>query len=165
LKITTVKKNKKRQPMMTSLNINGKKHQVDVDPDMPLLWVIRDIIGFTGTKYGCGKGICGSCMVLVDGLAVNSCQLKASEAEGKEVITIEGETKYLQALQKSWAELNVPQCGFCQPGQLISATALLNKNPHPGEEDINNAMVRNICRCGVYERIKDAINLTVEHNK
>ena len=151
--------------MMTTLQINGKKHQVDVEPDMPLLWVIRDIIGFTGTKYGCGKGLCGSCMVLVDGLAVNSCQLKAIEAEGKEVITIEGETKNLQALQKSWAELNVPQCGFCQPGQLITATALLNTNPHPNDEDINLAMVRNICRCGVYQRIKDAINLTVEHNK
>lgn len=151
--------------MMTTLKINGKKHPVDVEPDMPLLWVIRDIIGFTGTKYGCGKGLCGSCMVLVDGLAVNSCQLKAVEAEGKEVITIEGETKNLQALQKSWAELNVPQCGFCQPGQLISATSLLNTNPHPSEEEINKAMVRNICRCGVYQRIKDAINLTVEHNK
>lgn len=151
--------------MMTTLHINGKKQPVDVDPDMPLLWVLRDILGFTGTKYGCGKGLCGSCMVLIDGLAVNSCQLKAREAEGKEIITIEGETKNLQALQKSWAELNVPQCGFCQPGQLISATALLNANPRPGENEINNAMVRNICRCGVYQRIKDAINLTVEHNQ
>ncbi len=151
--------------MMITLNINGKKQPVDVDPDMPLLWVLRDILGFTGTKYGCGKGLCGSCMVLIDGVAVNSCQLKARESEGKEIITIEGETKNLQALQKSWAELNVPQCGFCQPGQLISATALLNSNPHPGENEINNAMVRNICRCGVYQRIKDAINLTVEHNQ
>jgi len=151
--------------MMTTLHINGKKQPVDVDPDMPLLWVLRDILGFTGTKYGCGKGLCGSCMVLIDGIAVNSCQLKARESEGKEIITIEGETKNLQALQKSWAELNVPQCGFCQPGQLISATALLNSNPHPGENEINNAMVRNICRCGVYQRIKDAINLTVEHNQ
>jgi isoquinoline 1-oxidoreductase alpha subunit len=151
--------------MMITLNINGKKQPVDVDPDMPLLWVLRDILGFTGTKYGCGKGLCGSCMVLIDGVAVNSCQLKALESEGKEIITIEGETKNLQALQKSWAELNVPQCGFCQPGQLISATALLNSNPHPGENEINNAMVRNICRCGVYQRIKDAINLTVEHNQ
>lgn len=151
--------------MMITLHINGKKQPVDVDPDMPLLWVLRDILGFTGTKYGCGKGLCGSCMVLIDGVAVNSCQLKALESEGKEIITIEGETKNLQALQKSWAELNVPQCGFCQPGQLISATALLNSNPHPGENEINNAMVRNICRCGVYQRIKDAINLTVEHNQ
>lgn len=151
--------------MMITLNINGKKQPVDVDPDMPLLWVLRDILGFTGTKYGCGKGLCGSCMVLIDGVAVNSCQLKALESEGKEIITIEGETKNLQALQKSWAELNVPQCGFCQPGQLISATALLNANPHPGDNEINNAMVRNICRCGVYQRIKDAINLTVEHNQ
>ena len=151
--------------MMTTLHINGKKQPVDVDPDMPLLWVLRDILGFTGTKYGCGKGLCGSCMVLIDGVAVNSCQLKAREAEGKEIITIEGENKNLQALQKSWAELNVPQCGFCQPGQLISATALLNANPRPGENEINNAMVRNICRCGVYQRIKDAINLTVEHNQ
>ncbi|WP_197505848.1 (2Fe-2S)-binding protein [Urechidicola croceus] len=148
---------------MVTLHINGEKHTIDASQDMPLLWAIRDIIGYTGTKYGCGKGLCGACMVLMDGNAINSCQLPISNAEGKKIITIEGESKNLQNLQKSWAELNVPQCGFCQPGQLITATALLNSNPNPTDEDIDNAMSRNICRCGTYQRIKNAINLTVEN--
>lgn len=147
---------------MTTLHINGKEHSIDVNPEMPLLWAIRDIIGFTGTKYGCGKGLCGSCMILMDGQAVNSCLIPVSTVVGKKIITIEGETKNLQLLQQSWAELNVPQCGFCQPGQLITATALLDSNSNPSEEDINNAMARNICRCGIYQRIKNAINHTVE---
>lgn len=147
---------------MITLKINGNKHEVDVEDDMPLLWVIRDIIGFTGTKYGCGKGLCGSCMVLIDGQAINSCALPVSDAQEKEIITIEGKTKNLKLLQKSWATLNVPQCGFCQPGQLITATALLNSNDNPSDEDIDNAMVRNICRCGTYQRIKQAINHSVE---
>lgn len=150
---------------MNSLHINGKKHTIDVDPTMPLLWAIRDIIGFTGTKYGCGKGLCGSCMVLIDGKATNSCQLSVSSAENKEIITIEGETKNLQLLQQSFAELNVPQCGYCQPGQLITATALLNENAHPTDTDIDNVMARNICRCGTYQRIKNAIHLSVELKK
>jgi len=148
---------------MATLHINGKKHTIDANPEMPLLWAIRDIIGFTGTKYGCGKGLCGACMVLMDGQAVNSCLIPISSLEGKKIITIEGETKNLQLLQKSWAELNVPQCGFCQPGQLITATALLDTNNNPSEEDIDNAMAKNICRCGVYQRIKSAINHTVEN--
>ncbi|OEJ99021.1 (2Fe-2S)-binding protein [Flavivirga aquatica] len=148
--------------MMITLKINGKEHTVDTDPTMPLLWVIRDIIGFTGTKYGCGKGLCGACMVLMDGNAINSCQMPVSVVQGKELITIEGETENLQLLQKSWAELNVPQCGFCQSGQLITATALLNNNPNPSETDIDNNMIRNICRCGTYPRIKSAINHSVE---
>ncbi|WP_205635410.1 (2Fe-2S)-binding protein [Flavivirga aquatica] len=147
---------------MITLKINGKEHTVDTDPTMPLLWVIRDIIGFTGTKYGCGKGLCGACMVLMDGNAINSCQMPVSVVQGKELITIEGETENLQLLQKSWAELNVPQCGFCQSGQLITATALLNNNPNPSETDIDNNMIRNICRCGTYPRIKSAINHSVE---
>lgn len=147
---------------MITLKINGKEHQVDVDPSMPLLWVIRDIIGFTGTKFGCGKGLCGACMVLMDGNAVNSCQMPVSAMQGREIITIEGETENLQALQKSWAELNVPQCGFCQSGQLITATSMLNNNPHPSEEEINGNMSRNICRCGTYTRIKGAIKHCVE---
>lgn len=147
---------------MTTLHINGKKHSIDANPEMPLLWAIRDIIGFTGTKYGCGKGLCGSCMILMNGQAVNSCLIPVSTVAGKKIITIEGETKNLQLLQQSWAELNVPQCGFCQPGQLITATALLDSNSNPSEEDINNAMARNICRCGTYQRIKNAINHTVE---
>jgi len=146
---------------MTTLQINGKEQTIDVDPNMPLLWVIRDIIGFTGTKYGCGKGVCGACMVLLDGKAVNSCQLAVSSVEGKNIITIEGQTENLQYLQNSWAVLNVPQCGFCQPGQLITATALLNDNDNPSDTEIDNAMVRNICRCGTYQRIKDAIHHSV----
>lgn len=147
---------------MTKLKINGETHTIDVDPDMPLLWAIRDIIGFTGTKFGCGKGFCGACMVLMDGNAVNSCQLPVSAVGENELITVEGQTENLQLLQKSWAEHNVPQCGFCQSGQLITATALLNGNSNPSDEDINNAMVRNICRCGTYPRIKKAINHSVE---
>jgi isoquinoline 1-oxidoreductase alpha subunit len=150
---------------MVALQINGKKHAVEADLDMPLLWAIRDLIGFTGTKYGCGKGLCGACMVLMDGIAVNSCQLPISVAEGKEIITIEGENKNLQLLQKSWADLNVPQCGFCQPGQLITAAALLDSNDNPSDDDIETAMSRNICRCGTYQRIKNAINQTVELKK
>ena len=150
---------------MVALQINGKKHAVEADLDMPLLWAIRDFIGFTGTKYGCGIGLCGACMVLMDGIAVNSCQLPISVAEGKEIITIEGENKNLQLLQKSWADLNVPQCGFCQPGQLITATALLDSNDNPSDDDIETAMSRNICRCGTYQRIKNAINQTVELKK
>ncbi|MCL4139114.1 UNVERIFIED_CONTAM: hypothetical protein GTU68_021895 [Idotea baltica] len=129
---------------------------------MPLLWAIRDVLNYTGTKFGCGKGLCGACMVLMDGNAVNSCQLPVSAVQNKELITIEGKTENLQLLQKSWAKLNVPQCGFCQSGQLITATSLLNNNPNPTEEDINSNMVRNICRCGTYQRIKKAINRTVE---
>ncbi|WBU87990.1 (2Fe-2S)-binding protein [Cellulophaga omnivescoria] len=147
---------------MTKLKINGETHTIDVDPDMPLLWAIRDIIGFTGTKFGCGKGFCGACMVLMNGNAVNSCQLPVSAVGDNELITVEGQTENLQLLQKSWAEHNVPQCGFCQSGQLITATALLNGNSNPSDEDINNAMVRNICRCGTYPRIKKAINHSVE---
>lgn len=124
---------------------------------MPLLWAIRDLVGYTGTKYGCGKGLCGACMVLIDGNAVNSCQLKAIDAEGLEIITIEGTDPELKRLQESWKQNNVPQCGFCQPGQLITAASLLKRNPKPSEEDIDQNMSRNICRCGTYQRIKNAI--------
>ncbi|WP_298488180.1 (2Fe-2S)-binding protein [uncultured Maribacter sp.] len=150
---------------MVTLQINGEKHSVDVESDMPLLWVLRDVIGYTGTKFGCGKGLCGACMVLVDGNAVNSCLLQVSLVEGKDIVTIEGTTENLRKLQNSWEKLNVPQCGFCQSGQLITATALLNTNDAPSEVDINNAMVRNICRCGTYTRIKEAINNTLESSK
>jgi isoquinoline 1-oxidoreductase alpha subunit len=142
---------------MTTLNINGEKHQVSLDSDMPLLWAIRDLVGYTGTKYGCGKGLCGACMVLIDGNAVNSCQLKAVDAEGLNIITIEGKDPELKRLQESWKQNNVPQCGFCQPGQLITAASLLKRNPKPSEEDIDQNMSRNICRCGTYQRIKNAI--------
>jgi len=147
---------------MPTLQINGEKHTIDVSPDMPLLWAIRDIIGLTGTKYGCGTGICGSCKVLMDDSPVQSCMIPVSMAEGKKITTIEGESKTLQLLQQSWADLNVPQCGFCQPGQLIAATALLDSNQNPTDDEIDVAMTGNICRCGTYQRIKNAIKQTVE---
>lgn len=147
---------------MTKLKINGKNYTIDASPDMPLLWAIRDLVGLTGTKYGCGIGLCGSCKVLMDGSPVQSCMLPVSAAEGKNITTIEGNSKNLQLLQQSWVELNVAQCGFCQPGQLIAATALLDKNDNPTDEEIEEAMIGNICRCGTYQRIKDAIHKTVE---
>jgi len=147
---------------MITLRINEEKHTIDVDPNMPLLWAIRDIIGLTGTKYGCGIGTCGSCKVLLDNSPVQSCIIPVSMAEGKNIITVEGESENLQLLQESWAKLNVPQCGFCQPGQLIAATALLDKNDNPTDQDIDEAMIGNICRCGTYQRIKKAIHLTTE---
>ena len=150
---------------MITLRINGEKHKIDVAPDMPLLWAIRDIIGLTGTKYGCGQGLCGSCKVLLDNSPVQSCIIPVSMAEGKNILTIEGASENLQLLQESWMELNVPQCGFCQPGQLIAATALLDKNDNPSDQEIDEAMIGNICRCGVYQRIKKAINRTVELKK
>lgn len=150
---------------MIKLHINGENHRIDVDPDMPLLWAIRDIIGLTGTKFSCGQGSCGSCKVLLDNSPVQSCVIPVSAAEGKKILTIEGTSENLQLLQESWMELNVPQCGFCQPGQLIAATALLNKNDNPSDEEIDEAMIGNICRCGVYQRIKKAINRTVELKK
>jgi len=147
---------------MITLRINGEKYTIDVAPDMPLLWAIRDVIGLPGTKYGCGIGVCGSCKVLLDNSPVQSCMIPVSAAEGKDIITIEGESDNLQLLQESWVALNVAQCGFCQPGQLIAAAALLDKNDNPSDEDINEAMIGNICRCGTYQRIKDAIRRTVE---
>lgn len=150
---------------MITLRINGEKHKIDVAPDMPLLWAIRDIIGLTGTKYACGQGLCGSCKVLMDNSPVQSCMIPVSMADGKNIFTIEGTSENLQLLQDSWIELNVPQCGFCQPGQLIAATALLDKNDNPTNEEIDEAMIGNICRCGTYQRIKKAINRTVELKK
>lgn len=147
---------------MITLQINGEKHTIDVAPDMPLLWAIRDIVGLTGTKYGCGIGVCGSCKVLLDNSPVQSCMIPVSMAEGKNIMTIEGESENLQLLQQSWSDLNVPQCGFCQPGQLIAATALLDKNENPTDAEVDEAMIGNICRCGTYQRIKNAINKTVE---
>lgn len=147
---------------MITLQINGQKYQIDVDPEMPLLWAIRDSIGLTGTKFGCGIGSCGCCKVLIDNTAVYSCLTPVSNAVGKEIITIEGTLENLQLLQKSWSEFNVPQCGFCQPGQLITATSLLNSNENPSDTDIDDAMTGNICRCGTYQRIKKAIHHTVE---
>ena len=150
---------------MVTLDINGKKYNLDVAPEMPLLWAIRDIIGLTGTKFGCGIGACGACKILINNEATYSCLTPVNDAKGKKIITIEGKSPNLQLLQEAWAEYNVPQCGYCQPGQLITATSLLNSNPSPSETEIDAAMSGNLCRCGTYQRIKNAINHTVELKK
>ncbi len=149
---------------MATLTINNKMHQVDVDSNMPLLWVIRDLVGLTGTKYGCGKGLCGACTVLLDGNPIRSCLTPVSVADGKNVLTIEGVENENKVLQEVWEDLNVPQCGYCQSGQIISAVALLNNNANPTDADIDEAMSGNICRCGTYQRIKNAIHKTAELN-
>ncbi|WP_235299400.1 (2Fe-2S)-binding protein [Portibacter marinus] len=142
-----------------NLNINGEKQQVDVDPTTPMLWVLRDHLDLPGTKYGCGIAQCGACTIHMDGAAMRSCILPVSAAEGKKITTIEGlaTKKGLNPVQKAWLEHDVPQCGYCQAGQIMSATALLNDNPNPSDEDIDAAMQGNICRCGTYTRIKKAI--------
>lgn len=141
-----------------NLNINGKSQQVDVDPNTPLLWVLRDHLDLVGTKFGCGIAQCGACTIHLDGNAVRSCQLPVSAAEGAQVTTIEGLSENGDhPVQKAWLEHDVPQCGYCQAGQIMSAAALLAQNPSPSESDIDNAMNGNICRCGTYLRIKAAI--------
>lgn len=141
-----------------TLKINNKKHEVEADEDTPLLWVLRDTLGFVGTKYGCGIGQCGACTVHSDGNAVRSCLLQVSQAEDMEITTIEGlSEKGDHPVQKAWLEHDVPQCGYCQAGQIMTASALLKKNPNPTDEDIESAMDGNICRCGTYVRIKEAI--------
>jgi isoquinoline 1-oxidoreductase subunit alpha len=146
--------------MAMTLNLNGKDHKVDVAPDTPLLWVIRDHLGLTGTKYSCGIGQCGACSVLMDGEMTRSCLIPVSAAAGKQITTIEGaDSKVAVALKGAWESLQVPQCGFCQSGQIISATALLTRNPHPTDEEIDAVMGGNICRCSTYMRIRSAIKL------
>ncbi|MCB0839807.1 MAG: (2Fe-2S)-binding protein [Bacteroidia bacterium] len=141
-----------------NLNINGKDHQVDVTPDTPLLWVLRDHAKLVGTKYGCGIAQCGACTVNVDGNAVRSCSIPVSGIEGKKVVTIEGLSENGDhPLQQAWIEHDVPQCGYCQAGQIMNAAAFLKKNPNPTDEEIETAMNGNICRCGTYLRIKAAI--------
>ncbi len=148
--------------MATSLNVNGTQYEVDVSPDMPLLWVIRDIIGLKGTKYGCGIGMCGSCTVHVNGVARYTCILPVGDVEGA-VTTIEGlSDNGDHPVQKAWAAHNVPQCGYCQPGQIMQAASLLNENPNPTDDDIDAAMDGNICRCGTYQRIRSAIKAAAE---
>ena len=148
---------------MVSLNINQKTYQVDVDPDMPLLWVIRDVIGLTGTKYGCGVAQCGACTVHLNGEAVRSCVARVKRAEGQQVVTIEGLSQNNDhPLQLAWQEIDVPQCGYCHSGQLMSAAVLLRENSDPTDEDIDSAMAGNICRCGTYLRIRKAIHLAAE---
>ncbi|WP_317175538.1 (2Fe-2S)-binding protein [Pontibacter beigongshangensis] len=148
---------------MIKLTINQKKHQVDVDPDTPLLWVLRDTLGLVGTKYGCGVAQCGACVVHLNGEAVRSCVTKVSRAAGQKVVTIEGlAARADHPLQKAWLELDVAQCGYCQSGQIMSAAVLLKENKNPTDADIDAAMAGNICRCGTYLRIRDAIRLAAE---
>jgi len=144
---------------MIELTINGAKHQLDVSAEMPLLWALRDIIKLTGSKYGCGKGLCGACTVHIDGEATRSCVLPVSAAVGKQVTTIEGLSENADhPLQQAWMDLNVPQCGYCQSGQIMSAASLLDKNPQPSDDEIDQAMAGNLCRCGTYPRIRSAIH-------
>ena len=148
---------------MITLNINNKNYTVDVDPETPLLWVLRDTLGLVGTKYGCGIAQCGACTVHLNGAAARSCVTKVSSAVGRKVVTIEGlAEKNDHPLQKAWIELDVPQCGYCQGGQIMSAAVLLKENKNPTEKDIDNAMAGNICRCGTYLRIRKAIQLAAE---
>jgi isoquinoline 1-oxidoreductase alpha subunit len=148
---------------MINITVNGKQHNIDADPNMPLLWVIRDIIGLTGTKYGCGVAQCGACVVHLNGEAVRSCVTKVSRAAGQKVVTIEGlSEKSDHPAQVAWIEENVPQCGYCHSGQIMSAAVLLRENPDPSDADIDSAMAGNICRCGTYQRIRKAIHLAAE---
>ncbi|MCD6073346.1 MAG: (2Fe-2S)-binding protein [Rhodospirillales bacterium] len=146
--------------MKFTLNINGASQQVDVEPETPLLWVLRDDVGLTGTKYGCGIARCGACTIHVDGQAMKSCQLQASAAVGKKITTIEGLSKdSSHPVQQAWVEVGVPQCGYCQSGQIMSASALLAKRKNPTDAEIEAAMADNLCRCGTYQRIMQAIRL------
>ena len=144
---------------MAALNINGQTHQVDVEPDTPLLWVLRDTIGLTGTKYGCGIAQCGACTVHLDGMAVRSCSVPISLAEGKQITTIEGlaQNGTLHKVQKAWIEHDVPQCGYCQSGMIMAVAALLKDKPKPTDADINNE-ITNICRCGTFQQVREAIH-------
>jgi isoquinoline 1-oxidoreductase alpha subunit len=141
-----------------TLRVNGSEHQVEVDPEMPLLWVVRDLLGLTGTKYGCGEALCGACTVHLDGEPVRACVTPVARADGHAVTTIEGlSATGDHPLQRAWVELGVPQCGYCQTGQLMSAAALLNAVPRPSDDDIDRSMAGNLCRCGTYGRIRAAI--------
>ena len=148
---------------MIKLTVNNKSYEVDASPDMPLLWAIRDMVGLTGTKFGCGMAQCGACTVHVDGAPVRSCSFPVSAAAGKKITTIEGlSEKVGLAVQKAWIELQVPQCGYCQSGQIMSATALLKTKPNPTDADIDSAMQGNLCRCGTYQRVRSAIHRAAE---
>jgi isoquinoline 1-oxidoreductase alpha subunit len=144
--------------MSVTLSINGTSHTLDVDAEMPLLWVLRDIVGLTGTKYGCGQALCGACTVHLDGETVRACVTPVARAAGRRVTTIEGlSLDGKHPLQAAWVELAVPQCGFCQAGQIMSAAALLAKRPAPTDEEIDLSLGGNLCRCGTYTRIRDAV--------
>jgi isoquinoline 1-oxidoreductase subunit alpha len=143
---------------MVSLNVNGAEHKVDADPDMPLLWALRDVLGLTGTKFGCGMAQCGACTVHVDGEARRSCMSPIGTLVGRKITTIEGLSPDGQhPLQKAWLEVNAPQCGYCQVGQIMSAAALLREKPKPTDQEIDTALAGNLCRCGTYLRIREAV--------
>lgn len=145
---------------MVAVKINGKEHAYDGDPNMPLLWFIRDEVNLTGTKYGCGTGLCGACTIHVDGAAVRSCQMTMADVAGKQITTIEGlSADGNHPVQKAWREVSVPQCGFCQAGQIMQAAAMLEKNKQPSDAEIEKEMSGNICRCGCYQRIHTAVRL------
>jgi isoquinoline 1-oxidoreductase subunit alpha len=140
------------------LTINGTEHDIEIDPEVPILWALRDYLQLTGTKYGCGKGLCGACTVHLEGSPIRSCLTPVSAAKGKKLVTIEGlSTDASHPVQQAWKDNNVPQCGYCQSGQIMSAVALLNGNPTPSDAEIDAAMSGNICRCGTYPRIRSAI--------
>ncbi len=146
-----------------SLNINNKEYSVEAEADMPLLWVLRDLLDLTGTKYGCGVASCGACTVIMDGTAVFSCQRPVGACVNRTIITIEGlSDDGSHPVQKAWQKAGVPQCGYCQPGQIMAAAAMLGKNKRPSDETIDGEMKNNLCRCGTYHRIKEAIHLTIE---
>jgi isoquinoline 1-oxidoreductase alpha subunit len=145
---------------MIQLKVNGSARQFDGDPDMPLLWYLRDVLDLTGTKYGCGMGLCGACTVHLDGAATRSCLTAMKSAAGKNIVTIEGLAAHADhPVQKAWKQANVPQCGYCQGGQIMQAVALLKEKRKPTDQDIDEAMQGNICRCGTYQRIRQAIKL------
>jgi isoquinoline 1-oxidoreductase subunit alpha len=143
---------------MVHLTVNGVARSFDGDPEMPLLWFVRDLLGLTGTKFGCGMGLCGACTVLQNGKAIRACQKQMGSVAGLAFTTIEGVSERgPHAVQKAWAEVNVPQCGYCQPGQIMQAVSLLSTKPHPSDDDIDTVMAGNLCRCGTYQRIRAAI--------
>ena len=149
--------------MKFTLNVNGSAHEVDADPDTPLLWVIREKLRLTGTKFGCGIAQCGACSVHVDGQLTKSCSVNVASAIGKEIKTIEGlSADSTSAVQKAWVELTVPQCGYCQSGQIMAASALLDSNPNPSDSEIDQAMSGNLCRCGTYNSIRAGIHRAAE---
>ena len=149
-----------------TLRINNKTHRINIDADTPLLWVLRDELGYTGTKYGCGRGLCGACTIHVNGEATRSCMTAVDNVDGAEITTIEGlSIDNSHPIQKSWISEEVPQCGYCQPGQIMTAAALLDRNADPDDEDIDSAMKMNLCRCGTYDRIRKAIHLAAKEQK
>jgi isoquinoline 1-oxidoreductase subunit alpha len=150
------------ETMMIVLSVNGQDHALDIEPEMPLLWALRDEIGLTGTKFGCGIAQCGACTVHLDGVATRSCSVQVSDAVGHKITTIEGlKTDKLHAVQQAWIEHDVPQCGYCQSGHIMAAAALLASNPNPTDADIDNE-ITNICRCGTYPRVRSAIHRAAE---